>query len=920
MKKKKRITLRQVLIYDLLVIMGMMAFMFIVETRVTEYRQRENLIERLNSIQETFDDSYKATNEVTEIYNDAQLSKLYSLIYVLNRDPDLPIDNELKKIYGLSDIIVGPYRKEQGFRYYTSTTDDGRMITIEKSSHDLDVILNNIYTDNKVLQRITQMDDLFFIVTTSNGRIVYYPVEEYIGEDISTLGIKQSDLVEDDAKWLRIDKKYYYTSSIQNKNLGITISCGITSNDMTLNSHIANGLIFFITSIIFTIILVYIYFAKQYRQRRENDENYSYDTVVKKMTIFSLIGLLMIGTTSYYVNTLFQLALHSLATDNEVAEIRSSYDEAGNAVEQLTEQYNASYLNKAQITSHILSTHPEFRTREHLAALSEIMDYEFIILYDKQGKEIISDSYIVDFEISSNPDDQSYAFNVLKNGVPYVIQPAQEDELTGTYRQYIGVLTYDENGEMDGFMQVALSPSKLKTLTDEADLDVVLDSAIAGTDDEVFAIDTGTLTFTHAASPELIGMKATDYGFKENQLKNNFFGYVTVQGTKYYMNSFELENKYIYIGNDVDDIFDGRILLTSITQILAIINMVFVTMYMRNREPVPDDNFDENLYVNVEMGDGQNKTTLNAITRLMRQRVEWSNKTPEDKTGIIIRTIVGTMGTIILLLLPLRGKLYTENSIFGFVVSGRWERGINIFAMTQAISIIFIYTMVISLAEILLNQIIKFVNPKSETFLRLLKSFVRYVGAIALGYFCLSILGFDSQSLLASAGLLTLVVGLGAKDLVTDILAGIFIIFENEFQVGDIIEVAGYKGRVVEIGIRTTRLVNTTMDVKSINNRNLTNIVNKTRNNTYCDVIINVPFDQNIEAIESMLRAELPKIKDLSPYIIDGPNYGGIDDMGGRTIRISIRTECLESYKFEVRTVVNREIKILFEKNGFKLM
>ena len=179
--------------------------------------------------------------------------------------------------------------------------------------------------------------------------------------------------------------------------------------------------------------------------------------------------------------------------------------------------------------------------------------------------------------------------------------------------------------------------------------------------------------------------------------------------------------------------------------------------------------------------------------------------------------------------------------------------------------------------------------------------------------------GFDSASLLASAGLLTLVIGLGAKDLITDILAGMFIIFENEFQVGDIIEVGGFKGRVVEIGIRSTRLVNTKQDVKSVNNRDLTNIINKTRRNSYCDVIISVDFTEDINAIEAMLNEELPKVKEKSPYIISGPTYGGVDEMSGSDMKLSIRMECLESHKFEVRAVVNREIKNLFDKYGFKL-
>lgn len=97
-------------------------------------------------------------------------------------------------------------------------------------------------------------------------------------------------------------------------------------------------------------------------------------------------------------------------------------------------------------------------------------------------------------------------------------------------------------------------------------------------------------------------------------------------------------------------------------------------------------------------------------------------------------------------------------------------------------------------------------GAKGETVCRLLKSLVKYISVIAMLYFCLALLGIDTATLLASAGILTLIVGLGAQTLVSDILAGLFIIFEGEFQVGDIVTVGDWTGTVVEIGVRTTKI------------------------------------------------------------------------------------------------------------------
>ena len=112
--------------------------------------------------------------------------------------------------------------------------------------------------------------------------------------------------------------------------------------------------------------------------------------------------------------------------------------------------------------------------------------------------------------------------------------------------------------------------------------------------------------------------------------------------------------------------------------------------------------------------------------------------------------------------------------------------------------------------------------------------------------------------------------------------------------------------------------MNVKEDIKSINNRNLTNIVNKTRRNSYVDISLKVDATQDIGKIEQVLNEGLKEIAKLSPYILDGPYYSGIDEIDGKIMKLAIRTECIEEHKFDVRTVVNKGIKELFEKNDIK--
>ena len=86
------------------------------------------------------------------------------------------------------------------------------------------------------------------------------------------------------------------------------------------------------------------------------------------------------------------------------------------------------------------------------------------------------------------------------------------------------------------------------------------------------------------------------------------------------------------------------------------------------------------------------------------------------------------------------------------------------------------------------------------------------------------LVGVDTTTLLASAGILSIAISFGAKELVSDILSGLFIIFEGEFRVGDIIKVGDWRGAVVEIGVRTTKVEDGSQNIKVIRNLSLIHI------------------------------------------------------------------------------------------------
>ena len=170
--------------------------------------------------------------------------------------------------------------------------------------------------------------------------------------------------------------------------------------------------------------------------------------------------------------------------------------------------------------------------------------------------------------------------------------------------------------------------------------------------------------------------------------------------------------------------------------------------------------------------------------------------------------------------------------------------------------------------------------------------------------------------MLASAGVVTLIVGLGSQALVADILAGIFIVFEGDFQVGDIAIIDGWRGTVKEIGVRTTKLVDAGGNIKIINNSDIRSIINQTQELSVAKCYVGTSYNDRIENIEKVIADNLDSIKEKIPAIVEGPFYKGVAELGPSSVDLLFVAKCKEDDIYQVQRDMNREIKIMFDNNG----
>ena len=181
--------------------------------------------------------------------------------------------------------------------------------------------------------------------------------------------------------------------------------------------------------------------------------------------------------------------------------------------------------------------------------------------------------------------------------------------------------------------------------------------------------------------------------------------------------------------------------------------------------------------------------------------------------------------------------------------------GLNIFLKVERNDPTFIILRIVSatilmlMISVFLRMIIDFISrffKKHRAFLNLLSSFIKYLSIIIWIFLVLSIAGVDTTTLLAGAGILSLIVGLGAQPLIEDIIAGLFIVFEDVFDVGDIIVVDGFRGTVKEMGIRTTKIVDAGGDIKIVNNSDIRTLINMTSELSLAICDIDIEYSINI--------------------------------------------------------------------------
>lgn len=212
------------------------------------------------------------------------------------------------------------------------------------------------------------------------------------------------------------------------------------------------------------------------------------------------------------------------------------------------------------------------------------------------------------------------------------------------------------------------------------------------------------------------------------------------------------------------------------------------------------------------------------------------------------------------------------------------------------------------------NAMLSLDSQRAKTLGEVLKSVLKY-SVYFMGITTIISIVFGRESFtFASIG--GIAVGLGAQSLIKDLINGFFILFENQFGVGDHVTLGGFTGIVKSIGIRTTVISDFSGDVHSIPNGSISGVTNHSRNNIKFTVDVNIAYEEDVEKVIHIIEGMCDEFKNENEeYIDDTIEVSGIVALGVSevTIRVAGKAKPLSQGKMEMK--LRKAIKLELDKN-----
>lgn len=802
-----------------------------------------------------------------------------------------------------------------------------------------------------VLKRIRIGDNGFLFaadILKNPGTILACPDEKELGKPIEALDIRlmgQNGAASLDSilqafgddgrvEKIRVSGTDYYATRVQQ---GDVLMLALVPTSESAGKGMEMALILLLLTMLMTgLLMLYVYFhivdqvdVSDPESRRQLFLRYSSRSVLG--LVITLVISMLLATMSIYADTFAYC-------QNKVTQMVEILYENGQANQSLTAWIEDEYLTKCRIAECLLKYRNYEADRQSLNELSDALDLKTIHLFDGAGNTVATNSDFYRLEVKEDSP-----FQALLEGKPDLVGKIETDPLSGKLVQKIGVSIRTRDHRVDGFVMVTLDPVEANTVFDALKTENICQQLCLMNDTSVLAIDKDMIIRYVAEvndgvyepglfSFDYSGLPVSSLDISEEKLRDNFNGNMLVLQNRFFASIRRADDYYYMVMRPQITLGSGQSItvLSAMGAVLLFIILVHLISTLNmwkatdgqdgspdgEEEPSSTPYEDEDYFISVVAG----KKDWAFKDRWPNDGTKWKDKTSSEKFDVVAKWIflLAFIGTG--LQIAFRG----EKSIWYFWQTSSWDSGVNLYSVTSCLITGAVLVLVKVVAHRFLFQIARTVDAKGETICLLLDSMMGYILFIIGVFICLANFGVNTETLSLTGGVAGVIFGIGCKNIVDDILAGIIMTFEGVVHVGDFVSYNRQWGGVRCIGVRSTQ-IKFCGDLIIIRNNDFKNFINLTTfgDDTRIKVYVNVSLQESLERIEGIIREEMPAIQERIEAELgkklDEVKYRGVSRITESGMSLSFAAYCNGRYYGKVERALNRELKLMCDRNNIRI-
>ena len=567
--------------------------------------------------------------------------------------------------------------------------------------------------------------------------------------------------------------------------------------------------------------------------------------VARQLPPLLLAGILASGVFTTYLPLLTNYIKHNAQMEKKLDAFVKELELNDEEWEKMEAIYNQVLLGRMYMIDMFADFMGEDFTREVLMDLAQRVGFSSVTIYDAEGVSTLSTDLYVGYKISENPDDDEYTlWNLLKKADTCMM--GELPDKSGFYtasRRFFNI---------PGLIYATLPDDSLVEMREQTDINAAL-----------LRINTETYAkmHTYAASPDTFlwatanstATRSIANTLPETVLINRYCGTQSINSYTYYLNTMTDDN-HILISAERLEVFTAPIVKSMsllIPEVLLCSLLIFFAACIYSYDGALPEK---------EPG----KDSLKSARGWLFQREKDLPASEEQQLRLEVRKHCSGLVWLLCTLLVVfyfADMIASPHPMSDYLFSRQWQREPSIFSVTTILLSVLFLAVGMRILKNIMKGLSSKMDSRAETFGDLVISIVQFVLTVLVAIYSLHELGVDTNVILTSAGVISLIIGYGSQSIVSDLVSGVFLIMEDQVRIGEFIEIDGFLGKVENIGLRTTRAVYDSR-TKIISNSNMVNFYNLSRDATPAAWTIGLSKETDIDKARGLLEGNTERFRD----------------------------------------------------------